>query len=189
MSSEHVNNEESQRNSANQAPDTVMIGVDLFDDSDTDGDNKLQLYSDVDGGLESDAVIESSAPLLRTPEKIKRRTKTLRDTARLSLEDRIKCIRLCSRYNSYADAQKAWKQNHGTIPPCRKTMSTLDKKFQKTGSVADLVRTGRPKTTRTEAVIARVEEAVNKDPTKSIRALAKDLGITQASVHRIRKGI
>ncbi len=178
----------------NHDTDSVMIGV-VFDESDldTDTDNtKLQLYSDVDVAVDSsNALLETAilANVKNSPAKAKRKSKLLREPSRLSLEDRIKCIRMCSRYSSYADAQKAWRQTFNTEPPCTKTFSMLDKKFQKTGSVADLTRSGRPKTTRTEAVIARVEEAVTKDPSKSIRALAKDLGINQASVHRIKKGI
>lgn len=177
----------------NHDTDSVMIGV-VFDESDldTDTDNtKLQLYSDIDVAVDSsDALLETAliANVKNSPAKVKRKSKLLREPSRLSLEDRIKCIRMCSRYSSYADAQKAWRQTYNSEPPCTKTFSTLDKKFQKTGSVADLTRSGRPKTTRTEAVIARVEEAVTKDPSKSIRALAKDLGINQASVHRIKKG-
>ncbi|CAL8102290.1 unnamed protein product [Orchesella dallaii] len=162
--------------------DGVMIGVEIFEESDLDTDieNKLQLYS-VDATVDStDAVIAVVKPNSKHKRKDQRE-------ARLSLEERVKCIRMCSRYNNYADAQKAWRQKYGVEPPCRKTLSTLDKKFEKTGSVADLVRCGRPKTTRTEATIAKVEEAVKRDPSKSIRSLSKELGITQASVHRIKK--
>lgn len=180
--------------------DTVMIGVEIFEESDLDAENKAQLYSDGDvapyssdplvieqADIGSKSAVKSTDVDLKKPHHNGIQTQT--PAARLSLGDRIKCIRMCSRYASYVDAQKAWKGHYGTEPPCRKTMSHLDKKFEKTGSVADLNRSGRPKTTRTEAVIAKVEAAIRKDPNKSIRVLSRELGITQASVHRIKKGI
>lgn len=182
-------------NNDDGAKDDLMMGVDIFDETDLGVDsNKLQLYSDgEDGGLDSDALLltdqeEQSGPSTIAKEKSKKKTK-YREPTRLSLDDKIKCIWLCCRYESMVDAQKAWRRNYGTEPPCRKTLSALMKKFKKTGSVADLVRTGRPKTTRTEEIVAKVENAIMKDPNKSVRTLAKELGVHQASIHRIRKGI
>ena len=108
---------------------------------------------------------------------------------RLTLEERIRCVRFYSMYDKASSIQKAWRKEFGTDPPSRKTIAALNKKFDETGSVADLSRSGRPKTSRTEATVALVQEALAKDPTKSIRSLSSELGVNKAAVHRIKQGI
>jgi len=107
---------------------------------------------------------------------------------RMSLENRIQIIRLASVYEKPSHFRSAWKKKFGTDPPSLKTIAAINKKFNETGSVADLNRSGRPKSSRTPDKIARVEEAIKRDPTKSLRALSQDLGINRASVHRIKMG-
>jgi len=107
---------------------------------------------------------------------------------RLTLEERIRLVRFSSLYEKASTIQKAWVKEFGTAPPSRKTITALNKKFDETGSVADLTRSGRPKTSRTEETIALVQNAIRDDPTKSIRILSNELGLNKASVHRIKQG-
>jgi len=109
-------------------------------------------------------------------------------TSRFGLKDRIWCIRSASQFTSIPEMQKAWRAKFNTEPPSRKTILNLNKKFNKTGNVADLVRTGRPKTVRTEEKVAQVEAAFAQDPSKSIRTVAHELGISKGVVHRIKTG-
>lgn len=107
---------------------------------------------------------------------------------RLTLDERIRLVRLFSLYEKSSTIQKVWANQFGTDPPSRKTIAALNKKFDETGSVADLTRSGRPKSSRTEEKIALVQSAIRDDPTKSIRILSNELGLNKASVHRIKQG-
>jgi transposase len=91
-------------------------------------------------------------------------------------------------YEKATHIQKAWKKEFGTDPPSRKTIAALNKKFDETGSVADLSRSGRPKSSRTEEKVALVQAALKKDPSRSIRSLSTELGVNKAAVHRIKQG-
>ncbi len=108
---------------------------------------------------------------------------------RLTLEERIRLVRYFSMYEKSSHIQKAWKKETGSDPPSRKTIAALNKKFDETGSVADLVRTGRPKTSRKDENVALVEAAIKQDPTKSIRLLSNELGLNKAAIHRIKQGL
>lgn len=107
---------------------------------------------------------------------------------RMSLDHRIQIVRLSSIHQKYCRFRDVWKQKFGFEPPSRKTVAAINKKFNETGSVLDMKKTGRPKSSRAPENVRLVEEAIRKDPTKSLRALSQDLDINRATIHRIKQG-
>jgi len=78
----------------------------------------------------------------------------------------------------------------GTDPPSVKTILAINKKFDSTGSVlTKMPGKGRPKTTTTLENVVLVEAAIKRDPKKSLRALAADLGLTRSSISRIKQEV
>lgn len=113
----------------------------------------------------------------------------MRTTTKLTLKERIECVRLYSLHEQPRKVQLAWQQKFGTTPPSCKTIVAINKKFDATGSVADLLRTGRPKTSFTPTNMALVENAIKNDPAKTLRKLATDLGMKKTSVQRIKRSM
>jgi hypothetical protein len=108
---------------------------------------------------------------------------------KLTVEDKVRCVRLYSKYDEKPSVvQRVWRKELGTEPPSTKTIIAVNKKFDATGNVADRSRTGRPKTSHTPDKMILVEDILKRCPTKSIRAIAQDIGIAKASVHRMKKG-
>lgn len=61
------------------------------------------------------------------------------------------------------------------------------KRFLETGSLQDRVRSGRPRSVRTSAMVKAVRERVRRNPQRSQRKLAGQLGISRRSVQRVLK--
>jgi hypothetical protein len=107
---------------------------------------------------------------------------------RMTLEERVQCVRLYSVYEKPSHVAIAWRNQFGTEAPTKKTIMAINKKFNETGSVADLSRSGRPKSSTSSKNATLVQNAIRSNPTKTLRAIAQDLGINKTSVHRIKRG-
>ena len=68
---------------------------------------------------------------------------------RLSLEKRIKCVRLFSATNNVTEIRRRMAQEYGDPPPNRQTIVRINKLFDDTGSVLDVKKPGRPREART----------------------------------------
>lgn len=104
-------------------------------------------------------------------------------------------------FNEYADmyliygacnsnAAEAVRQYRLRFPdrnqPSRNTFRRLDQRVRETGRlVRNAALTGRPRSTRTPQVEVAVVEAVEHDPTRSVRDIAREVGIPSTIVHRI----
>ena len=99
----------------------------------------------------------------------------------------MEIILLCGREGySHRDVSKEFNGRHpGRQPITHSTVGRLLKKFTATGTVADLTRSGRPRTHETiqEAVIAKVYAS----PNKSIRRTSMELDVPRSTVHDILK--
>ncbi|CAH1962018.1 unnamed protein product [Acanthoscelides obtectus] len=69
--------------------------------------------------------------------------------------------------------------------PNETTIGRLVRKFEATGSVANLLGSGRPRSVRTPENIAVVKESVRDDPKQSTTRRSQELGISRTSLLRI----
>ena len=68
-----------------------------------------------------------------------------------------------------------------------KTVYNTVKRFQETGQTSDRPRKGRPRSVRNSERIKRVREKVRRNPARSMRKLAKEEGVSHATMQRIVK--
>ena len=104
-----------------------------------------------------------------------------------SIEDCIKVIQ--EHYKNGAKIKstfRALREYFGrNNRPNETTIGRLVRKFEATGSVADLRKGGRPKSVRTPEKIAAVKQSVKDDPKQSTTRRSLELGISRTSLHRI----
>src|SRR5690348_11744340 len=70
----------------------------------------------------------------------------------------------------------------------RKLISTTIKRWRETGLITDRPRTGRPSTVRKPKRIKAVRERIRRNPRRSLRRLASQMGTSRSSIQRILKG-
>ena len=63
-----------------------------------------------------------------------------------TIEERVATVRFFSKYENTHEVQRQWKHHFNTSPPVLSTITAVNQRFNKTGSVEDLARTGRPAT-------------------------------------------
>lgn len=96
--------------------------------------------------------------------------------------------------------QKWWNHDHDysevcdlfvnrlpTAPPSRKAIHNLNKRFEQSGTVADLPRPGRPKSVVAEQNENIVAQSFVQSPTESTQKASNDLGIPRTNLQRILK--
>ena len=59
-------------------------------------------------------------------------------------------VRLLSKYENAHEVQRQWRHHFNSSPPALATITAVNQRFNKTESVEDLPRTGRPATVLTE---------------------------------------
>ena len=67
-----------------------------------------------------------------------------------TIEERITMVRLFSKYKNAHEVQRQWKHHFNTSPPDLVTITTVNQRFNKTGSVEGLPSTGESATVLTE---------------------------------------
>jgi hypothetical protein len=72
-----------------------------------------------------------------------------------------------------------------TPVPSRQAIYNLNQQFQRHGSVQDLSRSGRPRSSLTEENLTTVAQALVQSPKKSIRKTSAEFMIPPISVYRI----
>ena len=75
-------------------------------------------------------------------------------------------VRLFSKYENAHEIQRPWKHHFNTSPPAVAMITSVNRRFNKIGSVEDLPSTGRSATVLTEE---RIVDMVNTNPRLSIR--------------------
>lgn len=76
-----------------------------------------------------------------------------------------------------------------TPAPSRQAIYNLNKRFETTGSVHDLPRSGRPNTAACDENVTAIAESVIQSPKKSVRKRSAEFDIPRSSVHRIMKSL
>ena len=72
------------------------------------------------------------------------------------------------------------------LEPLTHVQRTIER-FKKFNTVEDRPKTGRPRTTRTPAIIQKTKEMFNDDPHRSVRSMAKEFGVSRWSLRRVVK--
>ena len=108
---------------------------------------------------------------------------------RISLEDRILCVTLYHKYENAGEVQRQFQLEKGKKAPTRKAILKLSDRFKNTGSVADLPRTGRKRSVTTPDIVAKVSDALSKNPNQSARKMAKELSLSTRTLMRVMKEI
>ena len=67
-----------------------------------------------------------------------------------TIGERVTMVPLFSKYENAHEVQRQWKHHFNTSPPALPTITAVNQRFNKTGSVEDLPHTGRPATVLTE---------------------------------------
>lgn len=93
---------------------------------------------------------------------------------KLTIPERTEIIGLCNEGNSFRNVAAIFNDRYPNRQPplAHGTVSNIYRKFEATGSVRDLPRSGRPSKVQDENVIANVLNIVNQNPRTSTRALA-----------------
>ncbi|CAF2008707.1 unnamed protein product [Rotaria magnacalcarata] len=92
-------------------------------------------------------------------------------------------VRLFSKFENAHEVQRKWKHHFDTPPPALSTISAVNQRFEETGSVEDLQRSGRPVTTLTADKLEEIEEMVTTSPNLSVRQGSVQAGISKSSYH------
>jgi transposase len=106
--------------------------------------------------------------------------------SRRSNEERVAVVRLLSECNgSLAEVQRRFKKIFPRQSISKATIKSINNKFDETGSVHDMKRSGRPLTGRKEEMVNCIQEKIKKSPRNSIRRLSREMGVSRSTVHRI----
>jgi hypothetical protein len=108
-------------------------------------------------------------------------------TSRRSLEEKIQIVILYVKFENCEEVRRQWKNYFDSNAPDPKTIKHLYERFQQTGSVADLPRSGRPSTSATPERLEEVQFLIEQNPRTSVSAGAAALDIPRSSYHALLK--
>lgn len=101
---------------------------------------------------------------------------------RCSLEEKIGIIKL---YYKTSNVARRWCEVFTSPAPHRNTMMDVVRRFEATGSVADLPRSGRPRSATSEEHKEALKTAVVRSPNKSTSRSSLLLAVSRTSVWRM----
>jgi len=118
-------------------------------------------------------------------------------TFRISLEDRVKCVRYFYRYGN-GIAKQTWdywrlenlKNKIKLPPPSMVAIAKINKKFAATGSVADLSPAEEiflKRKQKQDERVKLIKEVFLKDPKRTVKSVAEELGLTTHQIYKIKK--
>lgn len=100
---------------------------------------------------------------------------------RRPLEKRIKIVLLYAEFHCYEEVRRQWPSFFHSSPPTIETIKAMFDRFEQTGSVADLPRSGRPATSTTSERFEQARILVTTDPTTSVSRGATSLEMPRTS--------
>ena len=100
----------------------------------------------------------------------------------LTKEERIAVVSARRRGMTYEQKRAVFACKFRKPGPTRPAIKNLVNKFQRTGSVADEERPGRPAVS--PDTVQNVQNAITRSPSASTRRLSRELGIPQTTVWR-----
>ncbi|CAI9738112.1 XP_014784835.1PREDICTED: uncharacterized protein LOC106879674 [Octopus vulgaris] len=106
---------------------------------------------------------------------------------KLTLQQRIFVIEKYYKYGNARKVREEWINEYGDKinPPHRDTIYHLRDRFHQNGTVADLPRSGRPRSVRTPKMTDSVVTAITQSPQTSAVRLSAELDISRSSLRRI----
>ncbi|CAF4233993.1 unnamed protein product [Rotaria sp. Silwood2] len=102
-------------------------------------------------------------------------------STRRTTEGKVSIVRLFSKFDNAHEVHRQWQYHFDTSPPDTHTVLSTNRKFDETGTVEDLPRSGRPVSILSEEKLEEIEEMVNDNPRLSIREGAARAGISKSS--------
>jgi transposase len=78
------------------------------------------------------------------------RYSTMSRRFRLSSSERINIVKWYAAYQSAAEVARRFQHHYERAPPTRESILDITRKFDETGSVQDVSRSGRPRSVSTE---------------------------------------
>uniref|UniRef100_A0A1B6GN10 DUF4817 domain-containing protein n=1 Tax=Cuerna arida TaxID=1464854 RepID=A0A1B6GN10_9HEMI len=108
---------------------------------------------------------------------------------KLSTEQHIFVLKSWWKYDcNYIDMCDSFVERFPNVrPPSRQGIRKLNARFEETGSVAELSRSGRPVSVTTEENLNVVAQCFVQSPTKSQRKAYKEYGLPRTSLQRMQK--
>ena len=94
-------------------------------------------------------------------------------------------VLLYAQFQNYEEVRRQWHFHFATSPPKFTTIKAVFERFQQTGSVEDLPRSGRPATSTTPERLEQVQKLVAADPSTSVSRGAAALDLPRTSYHRL----
>ena len=73
-------------------------------------------------------------------------------------------VHLFSKYEKAHELQRQWKHHFNTSPPALATDTAVNRRFNETGRIEELPRTGRPATIFTEEKLGATQDMVDTNP-------------------------
>ena len=97
-----------------------------------------------------------------------------------TIEERTAVISYRLRGMTYEEAQESFTRKFHKLAHISHDIKQMVNKFKLTGSVTDEQRTGRPAVAN--ETVQRLQEAITRSPSASIRRLSNELGIAHTTV-------
>jgi hypothetical protein len=106
----------------------------------------------------------------------------------LTIDRRVAVVRHYSACGENAmETVRRFRNQYAGESVSRQTVVKINDKFDQTGSVRDLPKSGRPRTGRSDENLFEVTQKVLQSPQKSTRRMSAETGISHSSVARIMK--
>ena len=112
---------------------------------------------------------------------------TMSSRFRLSSSERIDIVKWYAAYQNAAEVARQFQHRYGRAPPTRQNILDIARKFDKTGSVQDASRSGRPRSVSTEENKQRVLAAFEENPGTSAKRASLELNLSRISLLRMMK--
>jgi transposase len=106
---------------------------------------------------------------------------------RLSSSERIDIVKWYAVYQNAAEVARQFQHHYERAPPTRESILDITRKFDETGSVQDLSRSGRPRSVSTEENKQRVLAAFEENPGTSAKRASLELNLSRTSLLRMMK--
>ena len=103
----------------------------------------------------------------------------------MNLTQRIFVLRKCIQGKKYCKIKAGYESEFGVPCPTHKAVVSLVRKFERTGSLLNAKKAGRPKNTRLS--VDRVREIVLANPRVSLRTHENQLSYPRSTLHRVIK--
>ena len=102
----------------------------------------------------------------------------------LTLSERVGAVKFFYQTNNQTEAVRRLKKDFG-IATRRQTVADIVSKFESTGCVIDIQRSGRPRTSRNDDNQELLINRVSENPRTSTRRLSLELQLSRSSVQRL----